>query len=212
LRYTLAPVSIILLACSLHGAAQAAPPCTKENKEAAWNLLQTKAPSKSPEELARNVEAFRAECGLPLWFWPGPKAEASQKIEHPCGESVEAFVRTIPSPSDQVTQSEEAFELGSAGEIIQRWWIPIDSTVVGIAGDELLITQALGEEGNFLVQLAISPRGQFRAIPLSTSSPGTSISCPKNQDLPQSDYMGCWRFLDKSSGAERRLVYEDICS
>lgn len=212
MRYTMVSVSVMLLAWSLNGAAWAAAPCTKGEEEAAWNRLQAQAAPKSSEELARNVEAFRAECGLPLSFWPGPKAEAGQKIEHPCGESVEAFVKAIPSPSDPVRQSEEVLELGPADEIIRRWWIPIDSTIVGLAGDELLITQAIGGEDKPLVQLAVSPKGPFRAISLSNEAPGASITCPKNQGLPQSDSLGCWRFLDKLKGAERRVAYEAPCS
>jgi hypothetical protein len=211
LRYIVVSVSVMLLALSLGGNSWAGSPCANENKETAWDRQRAKAPT-SPEALARSMEAFRAECGLPLGFWAGPKAEQSQKNDHPCGEWVQAFVKIMPSPSDPVIQSEEVFEFGSAGEVIQRWWVPVDSVIEGVAGDELLIPEELGKGGSTPVQLAISPRGTFRVIPFSANSPRASITCPASRDLPHSSYVECWRLSDKVSGTERRFAYEGPCS
>jgi len=211
LRYAAALVSVILTAWSLGRNAWAAPPsCTNENKAAAWDLLLAKEP-KGPESFARDVELIRAECGLPLGFWAGPKAEKGQKKDHPCGEWVQAFVKVLPSPSDPVMQSEEVIELGPAGEAIQHWWAPIDTEIDGVSGDELLITEQFGDESP-PVQLAIGPRGTFRVIPQSANPPGTSIPCPTSRDLPHSSYTECWKLSDKVTSAERRLAYEGPCS
>jgi len=222
MRETMRCAFVLLLALSCGSRAWAASPCAGQDKLAAWHLLQSKAP-KDPEAQARAVEEFRAECGFYLEFWPGPKAQQSQKDDHPCGEAVIAFVKSIPSPSDPVMQSEEVFELGPSGKVIQRWWIPIDSTVAGIAGDEILITEELGPEvgifteaglaDRFSIQLAISPRGRFRVVPVSASAPATPFTCPSNRDLPHpSSYLGCWKFSDQRSQAERRLAYEAPCT
>ena len=186
--------------------------CPGENKEAAWRLFQAKA-SKDPTELARAAEAFRVECGLPLAFWAGPKTKQKQKIEHPCGESVQVFVKAIPSPSDPEMQSEEVLEFGPAGAVIQRWSVPIDSVVGGVAGGELLILEEIVEEANIPpVYLAVSSGGTFRVVPFSSRSPNTSIACPPASGLPSSGYWECWKIVDGESGAERRFAYEGPCS
>jgi hypothetical protein len=104
LRYAVASVSVILFGWCLAGSAWAGSPCANESKEIVWDRLQADKAPKEPETLARSVETFRAECGLPLGFWAGPKAEQSQKNDHSCGESVQAFVNVMPSPSDPVIQ------------------------------------------------------------------------------------------------------------
>ena|SRR5215213_2709238 len=200
----------MLLTAFLRYSAWAASPCA--DKETAWKALLQDKSAKDPEKLSRKVEAFRAKCGIPLGFWPGPKAEQSQKNEHPCGEWVRAFVSIMPTLSDPIIQPEEIFEFSPSGKIIQRWWAPVDAVVDGIAGDELLITEKLGEGDDYPVQLAIKPRGKFRVVPLTSNPQATPIACPSNPDLPHSGYSRCWSAPDQVSGAERRLAYEGPCS
>jgi hypothetical protein len=204
-------MSVLILASLLEGSVWAEPLCTGRSKEAAWEQLQSKA-VENPENLARYVEAFRSECGLPLVFWAGPKAEQSQKDDHPCGEVLLAFVQAMPSPSDPFTQSEEVFEFGPAGEVTQRWWVPVDAVIEGAIGRELIILEELGAERASLVYLAISPEGEFRVVPANNQVQRTPITCPTSKDLPKSSYLGCWRLTEKASGIERLIAYEGPCS
>lgn len=199
-----------MLACCFVGSARAESLCSGRSNEAAWKQLQSKA-MRDSEDLVRNVEAFRSECGVPLVFWAGPKAEQSRKADHPCGETVLAFVQTIPSPSDAVAQSEVVFELGPAGQIIQRWWVPVDAVIKGVSGRELIILEEFEAESPSMIYLAIGPEGKFRVVNANDQFNETPIPCPTSQDLPKSSYLGCWQLTEKSSGIKRQIAYEGPC-
>lgn len=188
-----------------------AEPC-RGSKNLAWARLESKR-SQDPEELAREVESFRRTCGLPLNFWAGPKADENQTAPHPCSGVILDFVKSIPSPSDPIMQPEKVFELDPSGEVIKQWWVPVDSVVFGIAGEQLLIPTDIGrEERASSVYLAIGPQGDFQVVPFHELSQRNIVDCPKSKNLPTSDSMWCWEIVDKLSGKARRIAYDGPCT
>lgn len=204
-------LSALILASCFEGHAWAESLCSGKSKEVAWKQLQT-TPVKSPDDMRRNDEAFLKECGLPLVFWAGPEAEPSQKADHPCGEVVQAFVQTMPPPTDPVAQSEEVFELGPDGKVTQRWRVPVNAVIKGTVGRELIVLADLGMESPSLAYLAIDPEGKIRVVHDKYEFQRTPIPCPASQDLPRSAYLGCWQLTETSSGPGRQFAYEGPCT
>jgi hypothetical protein len=179
---------------------------------AAWEDLEA---TTDPARRAREVEDFRRECGVPLDLWAGPQSRGLKEIEHPCAGVVVDFVKSVPSPSDSRTTPELVFELGLEGEVVETWWAPVDSVLVGVKGDEILIPLDLGTFGtkgtDRSTALAIRPGGAFRVIALTEQTPRTLIECPSREQLPNPN-VGCWNIEDRASGEMRRFAYEDPCS
>lgn len=186
-------------------------PC-RPSKELAWRRVQTGRPQ-DPQEVARAVDAFRNECGLPLNFWAGPEADEEQSVAHPCSGVMLDFVKSIPPPSHPVFRPEMVYELDASGEVVGQWWVPVDSVVDGIAGEELLISfdvdgtdpassfyLSVGRQGTFSI-------GAFRPLP-----EGNLIECPKSKSLPVSDSRWCWELIDRRSGQARRIAYDGPCT
>src|SRR5688572_11665283 len=79
-------------------------------------------------------------------FWAGPGAEKDPRVisirEHgPCsGKVALARISVMPPQSNQATlRPELAVELSAAGSIIRRWPLPVDSVVVAVVGQRLII-------------------------------------------------------------------------
>ena len=185
------------------------------SKQYAWKKLVSKMP-RDPQGLARAVESFRKNCGLPFNFWAGPKADESQAVGHPCSGVMEKFTRRLPSPSNQFLQPEVVFEFNSAGKVIKQWWVPVDSVVSGISGEELLIP--MGEllipenENTSHVYLVIRSGGRVRVRFLRDVQAGELFDCPKSSDLPALDALWCWEFVDKALGRKRWIAYNGPCT
>jgi hypothetical protein len=122
------------------------------------------------------------------------------------------FVKKIPPPSDSTLRSETVFEFDSSGKMIEQWWIPLDSVVSGMIGDELLIPIPIGNEDRPRAILAIRPRGRFEVVPFHERPQGTLIDCPKSGNLPPSDARWCWEIVDRRSGSVRRIAYDGPCT
>lgn len=182
--------------------------------ELAWRKLLVRMPP-DPAEQAQKMEAFRAGCGLPLNFWAGPKAEESHGVGHPCSGVTHAFARTVPAPEDPIHRPEVVYELDSSGKVIDRWWIPVDSVVGAIEGDDLLISLEIGTLTQLsTVFLAVGHNGAFKAAP-PRQFPEESrklIECPKLPDLPASDSRWCWEMTDQRNGKARRIAYDGPCT
>src|SRR5262245_57191120 len=89
-------------------------------------------------------------------FWAGPCAEKDPRVvsvrEHgPCsGKVALARITVMPAHSDKATlRPELAVELSASGSIIRRWSLPVDSVVVAVVGQRLIIPvgeRSLGEK------------------------------------------------------------------
>ena len=188
-----------------------ADPC-RGSKDLAWQKLESMRP-KEPEDLARALESFRSNCGLPLNFWAGPKADEDKTVPHPCSGVMLEFVKGIPSPLDPILQPERVFEFNPSGEVINEWWVPVDSVVFEISGDELLIPMEVGREADTSrVYLAIRPQGVIGVTAFHEAPARDLIECPRFQDLPASDSRWCWEMVDKRSGRARRIAYDGPCT
>jgi hypothetical protein len=104
-------------------------------------------------------------------------------------------------------------ELGSGGEVIERWPVPPDKPIVAIRGDEIFVPHGvpLPDSRILAVQLAIRPDGTFRVTSRRGFAVPERVTCPDAQALrdASSPERGCQRFVDAST--ERVLAYEGPC-
>jgi hypothetical protein len=113
----------------------------------------------------------------------------------------------------QAQAAKDPREIGPDGAILKVWWVPVDSIIRGVSGDELLIAGDLLEDlvtSSF--DLAIRPEGALRAVPFSTGPKSIELPCPASLVSSDDVYLGCWKAVDRATGAERRLAYDANCT
>jgi hypothetical protein len=92
---------------------------------------------------------------------------------------------------------------------LRRWAKPIDSQVIAIEGDRILVDVGQGQS------YWIEPSGKFQRQAESLSAPSPE---PFNGDLGRhpefvkSDYAKLWKFADLNSKVERVIIYESNCT
>jgi len=77
-----------------------------------------------------------------LTFWPGKSVEKDPRyvstVDHPCGIVVVARVRALPLVGQvSALLPERVIELGSNGNVIRRWPVPVDASPIGLRGPNL---------------------------------------------------------------------------
>jgi hypothetical protein len=181
-------------------------------KELAWERARLDLKkAKDSEAAARVLESLRRRCGLPLNLWAGPEVDESQTIAHPCSGVVNKFIKRVPSPTDPASRPERVYEYNPTGEVIAEWWVPIETRVQAIEGDRLLLKtwiESTEEAPAFLI--ALRPQGNFQVVPFSEAPEEKLTECPK--DLPDSEFLDCFEFVDQGTGAVRRIAYEGPCT
>jgi hypothetical protein len=182
------------------------------DKEVAWVRARLDlGKAKDSETAARLLESLRRRCGLPLDLWAGPDVDESQTIAHPCDGVVERFIKVVPSPTDPIARPERVYEYAPTGEVIAEWWVPIESRVKAIEGEQLLLHTWIDHTEQappFLV--VVRSKGSFQIVP-SRETPEPNVKeCPK--DLPDSEFLTCYEFVDQATGVVRRIAYEGPCT
>ena len=119
----LAPLLTAGFVAACDGADQAAPGRLVQTRRD-WGMITDRLPT-DPGAAAAVLDRYRERNGLLLSFWPrdGAPAELMQGVTldpHPCGESLRAFVKTIPH-DDPVLDAELVVELDEAGRVVRRW-------------------------------------------------------------------------------------------
>ena len=158
----------------------------------------------------------RAPSGdvVQLQFGAGEGAKADPRVlkvfTHCCcgGDIATAQVSTIPPPGGKgPLLSELVLELTPKGEIQHRWPMPVDSVVIGVRGDQILVSLDADRS------IFISPVGKIAVT--STPSPlpeRREYTCPELQDFKGSAYLQCFEFRDLVNGDTRRIAFEAPCT
>lgn len=94
---------------------------------------------------------------------------------------------------------------------LHRWAKPIDSTVLAIEGDRILVS--VGEGRSYWIE----PSGNFQLESNSIDAPEPDsyphqTALGKHPDFVNSSYASIWEFPDLNSGQTRVLIYEANCT
>lgn len=203
---------LMVLACL---ACQSTPqPQKLKFEDSAWDGLLERLPHALGP--ASELEKQRSWRGIPLRFRVGGADLGKQRdrveTDPTCGDSVEIFVRRLPSPAAGAVGSEEVIELGPDGDVLESWPIPPDKPVLAIRGDEIFVPHGVPLPGSrtLAVLLAIRPDGHFRVVARRSFAGSRYVSCPEDVALrgvfaPEQ----CRAHTDGST--LRTLAYESPC-
>lgn len=137
---------------------------------------------------------------------------------HPCGYVATTRVNVMPDVGNKEFTPDKVIEIPrpsrdlrslAGSKTLRRWAKPIDSEVIAIAGDRILVNVGQGRT------YWIEPSGKFerQTTPISAPKPELDrTDLGKHPAFPTSDYAKRWRFKDLNSGKERVIIYEVNCS
>jgi hypothetical protein len=164
-----------------------------------------------PGAQAHILEGYRQLYGLPLLFPAGRDSVAIARLplvvtDHACGPAIAAYVQAIPH--DHPTLGTQfVLEVDSVGNGLLRWEVPLDVSVLGVSGIELLVSPGARPTD---VHFRIRPDGSFtvgagRVVvdPVPVWPQGT---CPNRPDLAE---LICEEFRDR--GRRRMLLHPSPC-
>ena len=143
---------------------------------------------------------------------PGIQIESSES--HPCGAVVSKCLTHI-------TETEElsptwAYELSPAGEVINKWPMPVDGQVWAVSGDQIYVAYPNYEdESNGWTNpnyIKIGPKGFISKLRKISKSEKTSFGCAKMTENPTLQNAYCWEFSDMATRESRFVSSEPICS
>jgi hypothetical protein len=140
-------------------------------------------------------------------------------LPHPCGAAAIARVTAMPkinstgylSPDKVVEIVPPSRDMRSLAESVtlRRWAKPIDSEVIALEGDRILVNVG---QGKFYW---IEPSGNFQLQPSAMDVPkpeAYATDLGKHPEFSNSGYARVWRFQDLNSGKQRVIIYEANCS
>ncbi len=161
-----------------------------------------------------------AQRGTILPFWAGPKVKdrypAAVVSEHGLcdGDVAEVAISRMPPESDEALEPEKVLELDSAGHVIRKWRMPIDTAVVAIRGQQIIVPRPYRDAAANDEVLYIDPDGRFRleALDISRFSEPTQMQCPKLAEFGESAYVTCVVFRDLKDSTQRRIAYQSPCT
>jgi hypothetical protein len=154
-----------------------------------------------------------------LAFWAGPGAKKDKRVidvhDHSScsGEVAHARVSKMPPPQSKgPLQPELVVELSDSGAVLKRWAMPVDSVVVGVRGNSVLVP-LYGGRSNDERALLISSDRSFVVIPRPKVLPSsTAFACPRIPEFGETDYLTCLEFSDLESRNVRRLAFHAPCT
>ena len=185
-------------------------------------------------EAGNQLEGYRREQGIPLRFMLGQEESSSlpsndrQKLQqsglagvlepHPCGWSVQAFVKDLQGTHlPEWLEPDWVLEFNKRGRVIGRWDVPLDSPVRAVQGEEVWTTwdpQPLcsSQSLDLRIYLVVRSDGSLRLV----SRPGLiserrKIKCPKDSEIPESDFLVCESMRDLKTLKTRRIAYQLPC-
>jgi len=158
------------------------------------------------------------EVDLP--FWAGKGAKTDKRVltikPHCCctGDIAIARLSRLPLPGEKdPLEPELVLELDESGEVLRRWPLPVDTRILAIDGDQILVPIAPRSGSNSAVAIFISSQGEIlkTVMPNNLTEP-VIYKCPSLPEFGKSAYVRCWMFRDLSNGKIRRLAYQGPCS
>lgn len=175
-----------------------------------WALLNDSLPA-DPATQARILESYRQRSGIPMLFRPGLDSALLDRLgiavhDHACEAVVSAFVKAIPQEHAALA-TQFALEVDSLGNALQRWELPLDVVVMGVSGNDLLVSPGPRAAD---VYLRVRPDGSFvleaGRSPLPPASVWPQGICPNRPELAE---LSCEEFVD--DGRRRILLHAPPC-
>jgi hypothetical protein len=124
-----------------------------------------------------------------------------------CGPGAMANVTTMPKfTTREALVPEKVVEVDARNRTLRRWGKPLDSTVLAISGDRILVETApnqsywIGRDGSLELQTQA----------LSLTSP-TNIPYKKHPEFGASGIYS-QKFVDVNSGRDRRIIADAPCT
>jgi hypothetical protein len=128
---------------------------------------------------------------------------------HPCGASATARVTVMPDADTQGDLvPDKVVEVDAQNNTVRRWAKPVDSALVAIKGDQILVD---GGDGK---RYWIDPSGNFQLQneTTSTAKPNSLGRMKGHSEFGNSGYANLWQYTDQQSGQSRRIIYEAVCT
>ena len=181
------------------------------------------------------LEEYRKEEGIPLQFMlsqeggGGLQSSGWQRLRqsgaagslesHPCGTSVQAFVKDLESHGlSEWLLPDWVLEYNRKGKVVARWDVPLNAPIRGVQGDSVWVSwepQPLcsDQSPDLKAYLVIGTDGSLRAASRpGLISEGRKIECPKSPDIPHSEFLICQSMRDLKTRKTRRLAYQLPCN
>jgi hypothetical protein len=150
--------------------------------------------------------------------WAGPNARSDPRVveimeHHACGADVAVIRvdRLPPRRRGAALAPELVVEFSQDGDVIRRWSMPVDSIVIGVLGERIVVPRSdagagadvltIGEEGDLFVT-AMAHMPEF----------GKPVPCPSLPEFGASAYLRCFEHRDIVSGQVRRIAYQGPCN
>jgi len=158
----------------------------------------------SPETPSRAPVAAVAKMELPFWVSIDGDDLPADAHEHPCGAYVTRLVERIPTAEDGPLDAEWIVEFDADGRELSRWPAPVDFMPEAIDGERLQVADGK-------LALRVETDGRFEVVtPINPDLP--RIDCPEIERFEGSDYLQCTTLRDASTGADRRIAFEGVCT
>jgi hypothetical protein len=126
---------------------------------------------------------------------------------HPCGEYALARVSKMPGLEEKgYLVPDKVVEVDTVNKTLRRWAKPIDTEVVAVEGDRILIKADK--------HYWIKPSGEFQ-LQIGKIVPKAPTFVQRVKQHPEfkgSGYAGLWRFQDLKTGKVRQVIYEGNCT
>ena len=147
--------------------------------------------------------------------WAGPGAEKDPRVvkiseHHACSGRV-AVIRAHSMPSDSALEPDDVLEVSEQGVVLQRWSMPIDSIVVAVQGDRIVVPRSDAREKAQALSISSTGELSLTTVPPQPEKPAL-VTCPALAEFKGSDYVRCFEFHDLVSGHVRRLAYQGPCT
>lgn len=139
-------------------------------------------------------------------------------LGHPCGVTAITRVTIMPDVDSKDFMPDKVVEIPppsrdlrslAGSTTLRRWAKPIDSEVIAIEGDRILVD--VGQDRFYWIE----PSGKFQlqSSPISAPKPELDkTDLGKHPEFINSSYARRWRFKDLKSGQERVIIYEANCT
>lgn len=156
-----------------------------------------------------------AEEDFDLRLWAKTNAAIDPRVlrveeHHACSGTV-ALIRTkrMPQPSEGPFEGEKVVELSKKGEILSRWYMPIDEIVLGIEGTQIIVTA----HGSATSAIMIGRNGKLsHTVAPKLEAQPTECQTSAQVEFGKTAFLRCFIYRDISSSQQRILGYQGPCT